>query len=184
MLTITADDNTVVLKSPQRFFLDKDYEHPTTFIVTQNDTTSYNFGKKGIVRVTVTECALDYDEDNLELGICDYKDKDDVTVDTGDEDYVSKSVIGYDTTIIKSGGNPQTFTARFFDENGNEVENVVPRWGFICPFIDSLDIRYDDNSITISIDDDRFIDEDFKLTLTDDRNRYPSSLLISVESLL
>ena len=184
MLTMTCDENTVVLKSPQRFFLDKDYEKPTTFIVTQNDSTSYNYGKKGIVRVTVMECAIDYDEDNLELGICDYKYKDDLTVDTGDEDYVSKSVIGYDTTIIKSGGSPQTFTARFFDENGDEVQNVVPKWGFICPFIDFLDIQYNDNSITISIDDDRFIDEDFKLTLTDDRGRYPSSLLLSVKSLL
>ena len=184
MLTMTADDNTVTLKSPQRFFLDRDYEHPTTFIVTQNDTTSYNFGKKGITKVTVTECAIDYDEDRLDLGICDYKDYDGLSIDTGDEDYVSKSVIGYDTTVIKSGGSPQTFTARFFDENGEEAKNVVPRWGFICPFLDYLDISYDDNTITISIDDDRFIDEDFKLTLTDDRGRYPSSLLISVKSLL
>lgn len=184
MLTMTADDNTVTLKSPQRFFLDRDYEHPTTFIVTQNDTTSYNFGKKGITKVTVTECAIDYDEDRLDLGICDYKDYDDFSTDTGDKDYVSKSVIGYDTTVIKSGGSPQTFTARFFDENGEEVQNVVPRWGFICPFLASLDIEYGDNSIAISIDDDRFIDEEFKLTLTDDRDRYPSSLLLSVKSLL
>ena len=184
MLTMTADDNTVTLKSPQRFFLDRDYEHPTTFIVTQNDTTSYNFGKKGITKVTVTECAIDYDEDRLDLGICDYKDYDGLSIDTGDEDYVSKSVIGYDTTVIKSGGSPQMFTARFFDENGEEAKSVVPRWGFICPFLDYLDISYDDNTITISIDDDRFIDEDFKLTLTDDRGRYPSSLLISVKSLL
>ena len=184
MLTMPYDENTVVLKSPQRFFLDKDYENPTTYIVTQNDTTSYNLGKKGLVKVTVTECAIDYDEDRLDLGICDYKDYDDMSEDTGEGDLVSKSVIGYTTTTIKSGGSPQTFTARFFDENGDEVENVIPKWGFICAFIDALNIEYGEKSITVSIDDDRYIDEDFKITLTDDRNQYPSSLLVSVKSLL
>lgn len=184
MLTLPCDDNTVILKTPQRFFLDKDYEHPTTFIVTQNDTTSYNYGKKGLVKVTVTECAIDYDEDNLELGICDYKSKEDLEIDTGEDDLVSKSTIGYDTKIIKSGGSPQTFTAKFYDENGNEVENVVAKWSFICPFINFLDIEYGDNTITISIDNDDFIDEDFKLILSDDRNQYVSSLLLSIKSLL
>lgn len=184
MLTLPCDDNTVILKTPQRFFLDKDYEHPTTFIVTQNDTTSYNYGKKGLVKVTVTEYAVDYDEDNFELGICDYKSKEDLEVDTGEDDLVSKSSIGYDTKIIKSGGSPQTFTAKFYDENGNQVENVVPKWSFICPFLDFLNIEYGDNTITISIDNDDFIDEDFKLVLSDDRNQYVSSLLLSIKSLL
>lgn len=184
MLTMPYDENTVVLKSPQRFFLDRDYENPTTFIVTQNDSTSYNYGKKGLVKVTVTECAIDWDEDNLELGICDYLDEDDLSNDTGDDSLVSKSVISYDTTVIKSGGSSQTFRARFFDENGNEVDSVIPKWGFICPFQDALDVKYGDDSITIGIDDDRFIDEDFKLVLSDDRGQYPSSLIITVRSLL
>lgn len=184
MLTMPYDENTVVLKSPQRFFLDRDYDNPTTFIVTQNDSTSYNYGKKGLVKVTVTECAIDWDEDNLELGICDYLDEDDLNNDTGEDNLVSKSVISYDTTVIKSGGSPQTFKARFFDENGNEVESVIPKWGFICPFQDALDVQYGDKSITIGIDDDRFIDEEFKLVLSDDRNQYPSSLVITVRSLL
>lgn len=184
MLTMPYDENTVVLKSPQRFFLDRDYENPTTFIVTQNDSTSYNYGKKGLVKVTVTECAIDWDEDNLELGICDYLDEDDLSNDTGDDSLVSKSVISYDTTVIKSGGSSQTFRARFFDENGNEVDSVIPKWGFICPFQDVLDVKYGDDSITIGIDDDRFIDEDFKLVLSDDRGQYSSSLIITVRSLL
>lgn len=184
MLTMPYDENTVVLKSPQRFFLDRDMENPTTFMVTQNDTTSYYFGKKGLVKVTVTECAIDWDEDNLELGICDYRSNDDLAIDTGEDNLVSKSVISYDTTVIKSGGSSQTFKAKFFDENGNEVKGMVPIWRFICSFQDSLDVEYGDDSITIGIDDDRFIDEDFKLMLSDDRGQYVSSLIITVRSLL
>lgn len=184
MLTMPYDENTVVLKSPQRFFLDRDINNPTTFIVTQNDTTSYYYGKKGLVKVTVTECAIDWDEDNLELGICDYRDENDLNNDTGDDDLVSKSVISYDTTVVKSGGSPQTFKAKFFDENGNEIKSIVPLWRIICSFQEFLDIEYNDDSIIIGIDDDRFIDEDFKLILSDDRGQYASSLIITIRSLL
>ena len=53
MLTLPCDENTVELSTPQRFYLDKAKTNPTTFIVTQNDTTSHNYGKKGLVKVTV-----------------------------------------------------------------------------------------------------------------------------------
>ena len=51
MLTLPCDENTVGLSSPQRFFLDKNKESPTSFIITQNDSTSYNYGKKGLVKL-------------------------------------------------------------------------------------------------------------------------------------
>lgn len=181
MLTMPYDENTVVLKSPQRFFLDRDYENPTTYIVTQNDSTSYNYGKKGLVKVTVTESAIDWDEDNLELGVCDY-----VNVDSGEDDstHIGESVIIYDTDVIKSGGSPQTFKAKFFDEDGNEAIGVIPKWRIVCSFEDFLDISYKDDNIVIGIDDDRFIDEDFKLVLSNDKGEYSSSLIITVRSLI
>ena len=40
MVMLPCDENTVKLKSPQRFFLDKNMDEPTSFVVTQNDTTS------------------------------------------------------------------------------------------------------------------------------------------------
>ena len=55
MITLPCDENTVELSTPQRFYLDKATTNPTSFIVTQNDTTSYNYGKKGLVKVTVFE---------------------------------------------------------------------------------------------------------------------------------
>ena len=38
-----------------------------TYIVTQNDTTSYNIGKKGIVRVTLYECERNSDTDRIKV---------------------------------------------------------------------------------------------------------------------
>ena len=71
-LTLPCDENTVILNNPQRFFLDKNMENPTSFVVTQNDNTSHNFGGKGLVKLTVMECAKNNETDRYDLGICDY----------------------------------------------------------------------------------------------------------------
>lgn len=186
-ITLPADENTIVLDTPQRFFLDKNLVSPTSYIVTQNDTTSYSYGSKGLIKLTLLECATNNDTDRIDLGICDYINKSDIKTDNtqedSDENFISRSVISYDTTVIKSGGDPQIFVGRFFDENGVEI-TTTPNWEIICEFKDVLKIEITDNYISIGIDDDRYVDEIFKLTLSDSNSNYTSSLIIKVESLL
>lgn len=184
MITLPYDENTVVLSSPQRFFLDKNVDDPTSFIVTQNDTTSYNYGKKGLVKVTLMECANNNATDRIDLGICDYIDKETIKVDNANNVFVSKSVISYNTTVIKSGGDMQTFIGKFFDDDGNEVANIIPKWEIVCDFKNALEVKESGNQISIGIDDDYYIDEEFKLILSDDNNNYSSTLIIQIESLL
>lgn len=183
MLTLPYDENTVRLKTPKRIFLDRNFESPSVFIVTQNDTTSYGYGKKGIVRVTVTENVFDKDRDRIDLGICDYFESN-ASNDENIDIVNMRSVIEHDTDIIKSGGDKQRFTARFFGSNDEELMRVVPVWNVVCPFMDALDIDYVDSDIVIGIDDDRYIDEDFKLILSDDRGQCTSSIIVGVRSLL
>lgn len=184
MITLPCDENTVVLNSPQRFFLDKNTENPTSFIVTQNDTTSYNYGKKGLVKVTLLECANNNDTDRIDLGICDYVDKEKIKTDNSNDMFVSKSVISYNTTIIKSGGDSQVFIGKFFDNNEKEITDIVPKWDIICDFKDVLEVKKFDNQICIGIDNDDYIDEEFKLILSDNEGNYSSTLIIQIESLL
>lgn len=184
MITLPCDENTIILSSPQRFFLDKNTINPTSFIVTQNDTTSYNYGKKGLVKVTLYECAANHETDRIDLGICDYIDKESNKNDNANDVFISKSVISYDTKIIKSGGDSQIFIGTFFDNNGKEVTNVIPKWDIVCDFKDILNIKKFDNQICISIDDDNYVDEEFKLILSDDSGKYSSSLIVQIESLL
>ena len=184
MIILPYDENTVVLKSPQRFFLDRDPEHPTCFIVTQNDTTSYNFGKKGIVRVTLLETPHNPDTDRIDLGICDYFEKDSLATNNASGNLVAKSVISYDTTVIKSGGSSQTFTGMFFDADGNEVAGVETHWNIICPFSNALQAKESGNKLIIGIDNDAYVDEEFKIELSDGEGNYYSSLLVQVGSLL
>lgn len=188
MLTLPCDENTVELSSPQRFYLDKATVNPTSFIVTQNDTTSYNYGKKGIVRVTVYETQNNSATDRPDLGICDYIN---INADNTIENIcccrASKAVIEHSTAIIKSGGDSQMFVGKFYDENNNEVTDIVPHWTVVCDFSDKLTIEEIDNSLSIGIDDDEYIDEEFKLILSDENdesNILSSTLIIKIESLL
>lgn len=192
MLTLPCDENTVELSTPQRFYLDKAMNNTTTFIVTQNDTTSHNYGKKGLVKVTVFEHPNNPDTDRPDLGICDYIDMSAGSVNAGTtvkEDCckASKAVIEYNTSIIKSGGDSQVFVGKFYDDKGNEVANEIPHWTIICDFSDKLQIKEFDNCLSIGIDDDSYIDEEFKLICSngnDENNILSSTLIIKVESLL
>ncbi len=195
MLTLPCDENTVELSTPQRFYLDKAMINPTSFVVTQNDTTSYNYGKKGLVKVTVYESPNNSATDRPDLGICDYIDvANQNTAETHPVNNVSensgkllKAVIDYNTTVIKSGGDSQIFIGKFYDEKGNEVQGVIPHWTITCPFSDKLTLEEFDDGLSIGIDDDDYIDEEFKLTLSNNNehnNVSPSSLLIRIESLL
>ena len=184
MLTLPCDENTVILNTPQRFFLDKNNINPTSFIITQNDTTSYAYGKKGLVKVTVMECANNNDTDRIDLGVCDYIDKNNIKTDNANNVFISKSVISYDTSIIKSGGDLQVFTGKFFDNNENEITDIAFKWEVICDFKDILIIEEDNNKISIGIDNDNYVDEEFKLVLSDSEGNYSSSLIIRIESLL
>ena len=195
MLTLPWDENTVELSTPQRFYLDKATINPTSFIVTQNDTTSYNYGKKGLVKVTVYEFPNNSATDRPDLGICDYIDvsnqnTSEVSLAKSANESVNKTikaVIDYNTTVIKSGGDLQMFIGKFYDEKGKEVQGVIPHWTVVCPFSNKLIVKELDNEVSIGIDDDAYIDEEFKLILSDenkDSNITPTSLLIRIESLL
>ena len=184
MITLPCDENTVELSTPQRFYLDKAVNNPTTFMVTQNDTTSHNYGKKGLVKVTVYEYQNNPDTDRPDLGICDYID---VNADNKPINRIAKANIECDTEVIKSGGDSQIFIGKFYDEEGNEITNISPHWTIVCDFSNKLQVEEFDNCLSIGIDDDSYIDEEFKLICSDsndESNVLSSTLIVKIESLL
>ena len=193
LITLPSDENTVELCTPQRFYLDKATVNPMTYMITQNDTTSYNYGKKGLVKLTVFAHPNNPEKDNLELGICDYVDMSAGSVNAGTTDEkkicISRAFIEYDTSIIKSGGDSKLFVGKFYDNEGNEITNVVPDWTISSDFDENFDkklqVKEFDNCLSIGIDDDSCIDEEFKLTCSfGDDDIVSSSLIIKIESLL
>lgn len=192
ILTLPSDENTVELCSPQRFYLDKAIVNPSTYIVTQNDTTSYNYGKKGLVKLTVFSYPNNVETDRPDLGICDYVDMSAGSINAGTTVKecccrASKAAIEYSTSVIKSGGDSQLFIGKFYDDKENEVTTIVPHWTIVCDFSDKLQVKEFDNCLSIGIDDDSCIDEEFKLICSsenDEDNILSSTLIVKIESLL
>lgn len=180
MIILPCDEKTVLLSSPQRFFLDKNTVDPMSFIVTQNDNTSYNYGEKGLVKLTVYAHPTNSDTDRIDLGICDYFEPESKT-NTGN---TITAVIECDDKVIKSGGNAKKYTAKFYDENKNMLSDITPIWNIICDFKNELEVSQSEDSIYIGIDNDYYVDEEFKLVLTNSQNDSTDSILIKIDSLL
>lgn len=187
MITLPSDENTIALNTPQRFYLDKNMDNPTSFIVTQNDTTSHNYGKKGLVKLTVYEYPNNTETDRPDLGICDYID---IDADKRIDECcckVAKAIIEHQTAVIKSGGDLQNFIGKFYDTNGNEMADIVPHWTIICDFSNKLQVKEFGNCLSIGIDDDLYIDEEFKLICSDGNSEsgiLSDALIIKIDSLL
>lgn len=188
MLTLPCDENTVEIANPQRFYLDKAANNPNTYIVTQNDTTSYNYGKKGLVKITVYAHPANPNTDEPDLGICDYiKPNTNVQVEDARSSSVFKTVIECETASITSGGYPQKFTGKFYDDKENEIDAILPHWDIVCDFKDKLQVEISGNCLSMGIDDDFYVGEEFKIIYSDEDkngNIVSTSLLIKVESLL
>lgn len=187
MITLPSDENTIALSSPQRFYLDKNMENPTSFIVTQNDTTSHNYGKKGLVKLTVYESQNNPKTDRPDLGICDYIENISEHDCYCKVSKASKAVIEYKTMVIKSGGDSQVFIGKFYDDKENEITGIVPNWTIVCDFAKKLQVKEFDNCLSIGIDDDSHIDEEFKLICSyedGEKNVLSDTLIIKIESLL
>lgn len=179
IITLPCDENTVLLSTPQRFILDKNKYNPTTFIVTQNDNTSYNYGTHGLVKITVYEHPFDKEKDRADLGICNYIDPE-YPVDSDSDTIIAKII--YDSLILKSGGDSQTFVGKFY-QGKNEIDNMLCSWKIVCDFADKLIITENGNRITISFDDDDYIDEDIKLIFSNDDESIQDTILIHIDSL-
>lgn len=184
MLTLPCDENTVILESPKRFYLDKNPINPTSFIITQNDNTSYNYGSKGLVKLTVSQYVGVVERDRPDLGICDYIDFDNIDDDITEDTTTDSAKIIYTTTSIISGGNSKEFIAKFYNKDKDEIIKT-PLWEIICDFKEELEVSQFSNQISISINNDDYVDEYFKLVLYDkDDLTCSDSLIIKVDSLL
>ena len=185
IIILPYDENTIKLRSPQRFILDKDTVNPVTYIVTQNDNTSGNFGTKGLIKLTVFEHPLNRDTDRLDLGICDYIEKTNNTSDdsSNSNENINANII-YSSLRIKSGGDTQIYIGKFYDNDGNEIANMNGKWSIICDFDKELEVNESGNQISIAVDNDDYIDEEFKLIFSDENNINQSYIIIKIDSLL
>lgn len=155
MATVQATPDTIDIRSPQRFFVSRDYSIP--FRVTQNDTVSNNYGN-GLCKITLTQDQLNLEVDRPDLGLCDYKpphplpSKPDETTDLS-------AVISGKSNLIN--GFSRTYSVEFKDSNGDIKQDVDFTWNVESDF--DVQQKVNGNEIELSVDDKSLIGSSFIL---------------------
>lgn len=168
ILTLPYDEHTVLIETPMRFFLDRNPIHPTSYQVTQNDNTPYNYKGKGLCRISVMQCETDNETDRPDLGICDYIDPENFRHPKG----IKTTEIISEDFKVKSGGSASIFYSIFKEKENTDV-TARPQWNIRCDFSDKLNVEEIGTELSISIDDDLLIGSSFMLDLTDESGKYP-----------
>jgi len=187
-IKLPFDEHTVLLRSTdskkQRFFLDKHPTSPMPFKVTDNDTTTYNYGDKGLVVLKVEQDQLNLETDNVELGICDYI-KPTLPPDPVDPE-VPIVVVNISSDVIDDEvklGLTYNFSTTLTDELGNLVTNAQPKY--------SLDTNYNglitlidkgDGSCSLTVKSNAYdlLTNQFTLSCTDMYSGFSSSILLTI----
>ena len=177
MEMIQANEDTLALASPKRFYIDKGNKIP--YVVTQNDSTAYNYGK-GICMITVMQDVNREGVDRPDLGICDY-----ISPTTPPENDDETTILSNATTGTISGnknlkvGFERTYTASLVDEDGNAVDLSDDfSWNIVSDF--EVTSSIDGGSITLLVEDEDYIDSTFGLQVLDNGGQVITQIAITV----
>lgn len=137
-LITTADENICKLKVDQRFFLGKGLAVPEVFRLTQVDTSSLGYGR-GIATLTLLRATYNPETDDVETGICRFKeDVDNTPTEHGGE------------LTISLNGSPQLMVG---SSKAVSADVDFCTWGVlesdIAEFINI--IKTGDNTATLSL---------------------------------
>lgn len=162
MLKMQCNDDTILLDSPQKFAIDKNIKKPTCYKVTQNDNTSYNYGK-GLCCITVSETQLNQEtdklitlEDDTQVWVCDYIETSTPTPpqpSTPDETTgLWNMKIDCPNIEIKPTGYPKTLTATLYNtKTGEIIPDIVYEWNVQSSISEYLSYTINENILKLSL---------------------------------
>lgn len=188
MLRVQCNKDTILFDSPMRFYLDKNIENPTCYIVTQNDNTAYNYGK-GLCCITVTQYEADMSKDKK------------ITLDNGTEVWIanyiepsiSQPVEPTPTGNIVSAitgrsdlklGYKRKYSVSFTDSSGTDIPytDVNYNWNIVSDFDDDISKTISNNTIELSVNNDSLVDESFLLQIIID-GKVNSEMTITIKGM-
>lgn len=189
MLRMQCNEKTLDLRSPIRLFLDKNIENPICHKVTQNDNSSYNFGK-GLCAVTVMEYGTNTERDKLitlddgrKIWIADWMENGECLIDNLEKKTITSEIVSKFQTIFI--GKTATFEARFKDNNGNIIEDIAPVWNVEKAFENSINIEETDSKIVIKVEDKSLENQTIILSLSaSDGSVSTTSITLPIKSLI
>jgi len=186
LVSIPDDKDSLEIVSGQRFIIDKrcklyeksfdsnvskDTNNPVlTYKTTRVNNVIYDYQDSGVVELMLYQDEQHDDDGYYVINGNGYwlcgSDIQEISEDQNDDPILLSEIIADDCDLY-NGLDPVRFLAKFYDENGNDIE-VEYSWNIDCDFKDRLEITYEDNSICISVNDKKLINKSFNLLLSAD----------------
>lgn len=146
------DENTSLIKTDDRFYVDK-LNNTTWHVIGAVDNTTFNYGDKGLIYFIVEQ---DLEQNNTEypdrpdLGVCNYREPSgDVEPPVEGETYA---------TIVSSGGLTvggftRTITPTFYEADSTLANGIIAVWDIDLPlgYENQFTITYVDNQVKIKV---------------------------------
>lgn len=180
LVIMPNDTECIMLPQRKRFIIDKrcklyeksfspeviiDTSNPViTYFITRTDNVLYDYQESGYSEYMVSQEEQHKNDGYYVIGgkgywLCD------IPVENDDKIKVLSCKILCEEPIVFNGLEPSVFLAKFYDKDEKEVA-MRPQWNINCDFVDDLNIQYTDNSISISVDNEKLLNKSFELSLS------------------
>lgn len=189
-INLPMDEETVKLRRGKRFLFDVITDEPNAYILTNRNVNTMNFipvnidkeyefdGRDRVLQLTLSQTQLS-EKDNTELMIADYFEAEPEPVKT----YCN--IVYRGKNEIKLGGNFKTFSAEFYDNNGQLID-LEPVWRVVATEEAEKKIIVEQSGSSIKIkapDDAALLNTQIKIELYDKDGKYNENLYVKVVSL-
>ena len=189
LVAMPDDDESVLLDQGKRFIMDKrteiyektipdDVDKDTSFIVdtykmTKSDSILYNYVGSGHHEIMISQDEQHegdgfYRIDGTGYWLCS-QNENGVIIESGNDSGESTDISQYailaESDVILIGNGAYSFTALYYDANGDIVDGDTPEWEIKCDFIDKLQYDEKNNSIEIAAYDSSLFNKSFELLL-------------------
>lgn len=184
-ISLPCDQNTILLRNGRRFFIDKHPTEPKSYEVIGVNTTSKNYGSKGLIELTVKETTMQED-DKVDLGICNYFKPTTPILPPESDKYsiIASSNANNQITIGSTSG--RTLTPKFYKYDV-EITDIVAVWTYELPvgFENQFTVTQviGTNKLKIVVKDNMsLIGKKVVATVCDELGEYKSSITLTVVS--
>lgn len=156
-IKLPFDDNTKLIGVDRRFFLDK--VGTTTYKVTNVNNTTYNYGDKGLIELTLQQDMLQINDGELpkdrpDLGICNYFEP--TTEPKPPVEGYSYAVItcsNPNNEITLGSSTYRMLVPTFYNADATLASGITAVWNWELPngYESYFDIKYDGNLAKIKV---------------------------------
>jgi hypothetical protein len=181
-IKLPFDSNTSTLDVGHRLYVDKRTPPKTVYKITSVDTTTYNYGDKGLMVLYLTQ---DVEQNNTgnpdkpDLGICNYFEK---KVDPVPPVGTTSATISQNGTLYV-GGKARTLTPTFYNADKTVNTSATPVWSVVKPtgFEKYITVAYSGNLCTLQVtDNEDLIGKVIKVSVSDGNGGFIGSLDVTI----